>query len=394
MECLITGIKGFGKTAHALDLVFFQDSEFKGMDVYVEGISFTDEGHNAMPHFNFPSLAEIKNPDFVPLCTVDNEDEEADKYKPWVKTNIDYPDFLEARATAKHPIELWFLWVQKNSVIFIDEAQRFYRPRPAGSKIPLHIRMVEVARHYGMHFVFVSQAPRLIDINLRTHIEKHIHLDKTWKGGLKFEAIGCMDIDSKQDRKDAVKSSYTPPAHLWTPVKLYHSSSLHLKVKHKIPKMVFMAVAAIPLLVFIIYMIVLQVKKNHIDKNPVAAVSGSLPGALVAGAKSGVLATDTSEEKKDNKIEKYIEEFKPLIPGRPETAPAYNGLRKVVVMPVISACLKSATACLCYSQQGTRLTEVPPERCEQILETGQGFDPYTLPVARESRPVVVAAVPE
>lgn len=388
MECLITGIKGFGKTAHALDLVFLQDSEFKGMDVYVEGISFTEEGHLACPHFDFPKLSDLKKPDYKPLVTVDNDDEEADKYKPWKLSSPDYFDFKEVIITAKHPIELWFLWAQKNSVIFIDEAQRFYRPRPAGSKIPLHIRMIEYARHYGVHFVLISQAPRFMDINMRSHIEKHIHLDKTWKGGLKYEAVGCMDIESKQDKKDAVKSAYTPPKHVFP---LYHSSSLHLKVKHKVPKMVFFALASIPLLVFIIYMIVMQVKKNHIDKNPVSAVSGSLPGASATAPKSGVPAIETSEEKTEEKIEKYIEEFKPLIPGRPETAPAYNGLRKVVVMPVISACLKSSTACICYSQQGTRLTEVPPERCEQILETGQGFDPYTLPVVRESRPVVVAA---
>lgn len=390
MECLITGIKGFGKTAHALDLVFLQDSEFKGMNVYVEGIAFTEPGHLVCQHFDFPSLAELKNSAYKPCVSVDNDDIEAEKYKPWLPSSPDYADFKEVIITAKHSIELWFLWAQKNSVIFIDEAQRFYRPRPAGSKIPLHIRMIEYARHYGVHFVLISQAPRFMDINMRSHIEKHIHLDKTWKGGLKYESVGCMDIESKQDKKDAVKNSYTPPKHVFP---FYHSSSLHLQVKHKVPKMVYFALAAIPLFVLIIYIIVMQVKKNHIDKNPVSAVSGSLPGASVLpiGVKSGVLANEKSEEKTEKKVEKYIEEFKPLIPGRPESAPAYDGLRRVVVMPVISACLKSSTACVCYSQQGTRLMEVPSERCEQILATGQGFDPYTVPVVHESRPVVVAA---
>lgn len=204
MECLITGIKGFGKTAHALDLVFFQDSEFKGMDVYVEGIAFTEDGFNQCPHFDFPLLADLKKPTFVPLCTVDADDEESEKYKPWLPTHFEYADFVEARANAKHSIELWFLWVTKNSILFVDESQRFYRPRSPGAKVPLHIRMIEYARHFGIHFVFISQAPRLMDVNLRTHVEKHIHLDKTWKGGRKFEFVGCKDIDSKADRKDAV----------------------------------------------------------------------------------------------------------------------------------------------------------------------------------------------
>lgn len=387
MECFITGIKGFGKTAHALDLVFLQDSEFKGMDVYVEGISFTEAGHLACPHFDFPSLSEVKNPDFKIRSTVDNEDEEAEKYKPWLKSNIDYADFLEVRATAKHPIELWFLWAPKNSVIFIDEAQRFYRPRPSGAKVPLHIRMIEVARHYGLHFVFLSQAPRFVDINLRTHIEKHIHLDKTWKGGLKFESVGCMDIDSKADRKDAVKTAYSPPKHVFP---FYHSSCLHLKVKHKIPKAIYVLAVSIPLFFILLYVIVQKVKADHFDKKPIPEVAhGQVTTGLIVPAPA--LPASAVSVSPGEKTAAYLKEFEPVVPARPETAPAYDGLRKVVVMPQISACVKSKKSCICYSQQASRLREISPERCAQILENGQDFNPYQNEVRQVAQAAPVVA---
>jgi len=388
MECLITGVKGFGKTAHALDLVFLQDSEFKGMNVYVEGIAFTEEGHLQCPHFDFPLLSDLKKPGFVPLVTVDAEDEEADKYKPWISSHFEYADFVEARATARHSIELWFLWAQKNSVIFIDEAQRFYRPRPSGAKVPLHIRMIEYARHFGIHFVFISQAPRFVDINLRAHIEKHIHLDKTWRGGQKFESIGCMDIESKADRKDAAKSTYSPPKHIFP---LYVSSSLHLKVRHKWPIAVKVFLLSIPLFIALVWLVVSTIKKNHLSKDGYvdkSALSGSsalaapvassfnvpASGVFAPGvAASGVMVFDSLPK---DKVERYISEFKPVVPGVPESSPAYDSLRRVVVLPRVVSCIGSVSRCVCYSQQGSKMNDVPEERCRTFLRDGLPFNPY------------------
>lgn len=386
MEVLITGVKGFGKTAHALDLVFLQDSEFKGMNVYVEGIAFTDEGHNRCPHFDFPLLSDLKKPGFVPLVTVDADGEDAEKYKPWLSSHFEYADFVEARAIAKHPLELWFLWAQKNSVIFVDEAQRFYRPRPSGAKVPLHIRMIEYARHFGIHFVFISQAPRFMDINIRAHIEKHIHLDKTWRGGQKFESIGCMDIESKTDRKDAAKSSYTPPKHVFP---LYVSSSLHLKVKHKFPVAVKVFLVSIPLFVGLVWFVVSTIKKNHLEKPvPVVASSGSFPsvagvfGSAASGvpaslaAASGVVVSSLSPGQSGDRVENYLNDLKPLVPGVSESAPIYDSVRHVVVMPRVSACLATVSKCLCYSQQGSLLRDVSEEHCRGFLRDGLPFNPY------------------
>lgn len=45
--------------------------------------------------------------------------------------------------------------------------------------------------------------------------------------------------------------------------------------------------------------------------------------------------------------------FDPRVPGRPETAPAYDALRVVKQMPQIDGCMQTKKTCICYTQQGT-----------------------------------------
>lgn len=363
---LITGVGGFGKTAHTLDLVFFQDSEFKALDKYVEGVGFTEDGHKSCPHFTFPPLDQLKDPDYVPVSVVDGDDEDADKYKPWLPSHPEYSEFVKARATAKHSIELWFLWVTPGSVVVVDEVQRFFRPRASGSKVPLYISMLEYLRHFGCHILGISQAPRLVDLHYRSLVEKHIHLDKTWKGGKKYEWVTCKDIDSKADKKDAAVSAYSPPKHVFP---LYKSSSLHLKVKHKFPLAIKVMIAAVPLFIFLVWYAIGFIRSHN---KPVG-----LPDVVAAQPLQTGLGSGSSVPSAElQSIEDYLKSFAPIVPGRPETAPAYAPLRRVSVVPRVSACLASGDKCICYSQQGSRLREISQDRCSQILQTGQDFDPY------------------
>ena len=50
----------------------------------------------------------------------------------------------------------------------------------------------------------------------------------------------------------------------------------------------------------------------------------------------------------DNKITEA--DFKPTVEGRPETAPIYDGVRRVVDFPQIVGCLASDDDCKCYTQ--------------------------------------------
>lgn len=372
MLVLLTGIPGYGKTAHAIDWVFFQETDFVGLDRYVEGISQLD--NVKCPHFLLPSMSELRSPDFVPLSSVDADDDEADKYKPWLPSHPEYQEHLNNLRTAKHPLELWYLWVQKGSVVVVDEAQRFYRPRPSGSKVPLHVAMFEYHRHFGCHFLFISQAPRLMDLHLRSLTEKHVHLSKTWKGGVKYEWPGVRDIDSRVDKIDAAKSSYKPPSHVFP---LYQSSSLHLKVKHKIPKLVFIVAAAVLLFAVAGSVAVYKIKHDKItDIKPKPIAASGVPSSDVLDSVSGVQVD--VHDFSPAAVDRYLEKFKPLVPALPESAHAYDAIRKVSVMPRVVACVSMGEKCRCYSQQGSFLPEIPLSRCSQLSVDGVPFNPYEM----------------
>lgn len=77
-------------------------------------------------------------------------------------------------------------------------------------------------------------------------------------------------------------------------------------------------------------------------------------------------------------------DFEPVIPGKPETAPAYKGLLKVQNVPVLAGCIKSANACKCYTAQATPY----PVTYEQCLEhvANLKFNPYASAVIRTPEP--------
>lgn len=387
MLALLTGIPGYGKTAHAIDWVFFQTSEFTGLDIYVEGVSQLD--NVKCPHFLFPSLAELRSPSFIPLTSVDSEDEDAQKYKPWLPDHPDYQEHLNLVRTAKHSIELWYLWAQKGSVIFVDEAQRFFRPRPSGSKVPLFISMLEYHRHFGIHFLLISQAPRLMDLHVRSLTEKHVHLDKKWKGGVKYEWPSVRDIESKADKIEAAKSAYSPPKHVFP---FYQSSSLHLKVKHKIPKIVYLVAVCVVLFVLLAVGAVWKIKHDRfVEKKAPDVVAVPVGDTPIEPASGVVAAPDFSP----SAVSRYVEQFRPVVPSLPESAHAFDAMRKVVVMPMISACASMGERCRCYSQQGTYLPSVSVDRCMDILAQGSAFNPYVMaaaPVTR-SEPVRASSAP-
>jgi zona occludens toxin len=390
MLAFLTGVPGFGKTAHAIDWLYFQDSDYSGLEKYVEGVS----GLNNVkcPHFLFPTLREVKAADYVPISVVDASDddaddltfdpEEADKYKPWLPSHPEYAQFLVERAEAKSSIELWYLWVTPSSVIVIDEAQRFYRPRPNGAKVPLHIKMLEYHRHFGCHFILISQAPRLMDIHFRALVEKHVHLDKTWKGGLKYEWIGCRTIEggivSATDKKDAAKSSYRPPKHVFP---LYKSSSVHLKTSHKIPTAIWLMLAAIPVFIGLVWFLFHKIKTDHHLGAPSVISEASAAPVFASSVPAGFsMAPASAVSGGPAVVPSLIADFTPSVVGRPETAPAFNELRKVVVMPVISACIQSAHDCKCYTQQGSQIYDMDAAACGSYLSKGRHFNPYSQPV--------------
>lgn len=62
-----------------------------------------------------------------------------------------------------------------SSIIVIDEAQRWFRPRANGATVPEHVSRLETHRHQGFDIIMITQGPKLIDANVRALTDRHTH---------------------------------------------------------------------------------------------------------------------------------------------------------------------------------------------------------------------------
>lgn len=67
---------------------------------------------------------------------------------------------------------------ESGALIIIDECQRFFPPRPSGSRVPEHVSFFNTHRHLGLDFVLITQGVKLIDKSLRDLVGEHIHVSR------------------------------------------------------------------------------------------------------------------------------------------------------------------------------------------------------------------------
>jgi zona occludens toxin len=264
-------------------------------------------------------------------------------------------------------VEDWHEWATDGSLIVIDEVQRVWRPRGPAQKVPDAVAKLETHRHRGIDFWIVSQRASLFDTNVRGLTSKHVHLVSTWKGRKEYEWPECKDNTSSTS--DAVERPYRLNARAFA---LYRSASLHTKVSHRRP----LAFYALFALVAVIGYIGVHFYQRFTGGSPLygrSEVAGTNPGVALPGAKpqdAQPLGLPSA-----SKTDVYDEaQWQPAIKGRPETAPVYQPLMKVVDYPYPSACVSTKSRCSCYTGQGT-VYPVSEAYCREMA-TGHVFNPY------------------
>jgi zona occludens toxin len=268
-----------------------------------------------------------------------------------------------------------------NAIVVIDEAQHVYRPRPAGSKVPDIVAAFETHRHLGIDFWLLTQAPGLLDQNIRRLVKKHWHIHESPLGKKLLEWSQCRDPESKTDRADAIASAFKPPKSVFA---LYKSAEVHTKLHRKLPMALFVVIAMVLIFAGMSYYLVGRVKSKL---QPVPTPEQQLQGDKTKPIGKPVeKAIATAPSLEENPLQ-YVVNFSPRHQDFPESAPAYDAIRSIKSYPVVAGCLKMAEKCRCYSQQGSRI-EMSLQRCLDILHN-KVFDPY-----RENPPVIVASAAE
>lgn len=205
MITIITGIPGMGKTSLLVSMMMEeQKKEGGGRPFFVMGVPDL-----ALDHSKCPPIKE------------------------WTEQRPD-PDEPE--------LMLPYFTFPPNAIVVIDEAQRVYRPRAAGSKVPDHVAAFETHRHTGVDFWLLTQKPMLIDANIRELCGRHIHIRPTILGRYLYEWPEFADVKSKSDRDLASKRRFSPPKQAFNQ---YKSSVLHVKHKFRMNNLVLMAMVGI-----------------------------------------------------------------------------------------------------------------------------------------------------
>lgn len=354
MITAITGLNGSGKTSFAMDWLFFDDnSHLKPRPKVIEGIEILD---SSLIYSKMPALDWVKNRE----NWIEPPDDTA---RLWDESHPDNFDFQNALANATHPLELWYLWAKPDTVIVVDEVQRFARPRSVGSRIPLWIKQLDYHRHYGIDFIFLCMRPTQLDSDLRKLIGEHITIAESFLGRKKYHWSGRTgDYTSKTDRDAAYVQRYKLPKHTFG---TYKSTVLNTSVKPKKPFWVY-ALYGSPLIIVALVYAAYNGRHaiSHTAPHADLPAESSSPPKFVGGF--GFASSVPAKPR--------IPSFESHDKAHPEYAQAYDDLRKVTAMPLVSACLATAHRCVCYTQQATRV-DMSDSDCRKRVDKKQ-FNPY------------------
>lgn len=302
---LITATPGGGKTALAVKIM--KEAVDAGRPLYVMGIPDLK-----LPHLTCPQI----------------------------------PDWTQNRQDPDNPaLSLPFFTFPENSLIVLDEAQRVFRLRAAASKVPDHVAAFETVRHTGVTFLLITQHPNFIDTHIRNLVGQHVHLrDLGILGRHYYEWPECADPKTFQTAP--IKKPWKLPKESFP---LYKSASVHIKRNYTMPPALkLMAICLVAALGIGGYFYKSRIQPA-MEKTSASPVTAADPLAAqqarheVGQSSPSTPSVDPTE---------MLFAFDPRVPGRPETAPAYDSLRQVKNMPVVVGCFQTSNRCTCVNQQG------------------------------------------
>ena len=276
----------------------------------------------------------------------------------------------------------WHNQLPDGAILVIDEVQRVWRPRGPASKVPESVAMLETHRHRGIDVFMTTQAPGLLDSNVRNLVGRHVHIRDT--GILGRWWYEWPETSVQMQWKTCVnKRRYKLPKKAF---ELYKSSSLHTVPERGIPPSLYVGIGALLLLSVLVFMTYKIINRTQNGGNPT-----SIPAASPATHQGGVMQVGYTE-KGNGPIDDRVD-FIPRVSSKPESAPAYDQLRKIAVMPRVIGGYCQGDYCYCSTQQGTN-SGMSSNECREWLKSPP-FNPYesALPKSENQQTLAPSASP-
>ena len=290
------------------------------------------------------------------------------------------------------------------SLVFIDEVQRFLRPRRSGGAIAEYQAGLETHRHRGMDFFFTTQGVHLLDGQVHPLVDRHVHLHRGShrEGCWRYEWAEAKRSPRGETAKDSAEVAKRQPfnkkAYDW-----YTSAEVHTH-KRRIPWRL-LRVVSIPILL-ISFMIWNASSSQFVrswfgfDEPPGVDASETVGDELLQDDRgNGYIASTDRAETKKRKLEDmtWQEMFRPAEDGKPWSAPIFRrSFTSGAVLPVPQCVqlepINDTGDCRCYSQQGTRLEGVSLASCMYVVRYGF-YDPRGRSGAGEDAPPTTSPRP-
>lgn len=141
----------------------------------------------------------------------------------------------------------------RNSVVILDECQRFFPPRKVGSVVPKHISEFETHRHLAITVILITQNAGLIDYHVRKLINRHTHYQNPMASGsvVRYQWDGVRENIDYHARKEGDRKVLRRPKNVFG---LYHSADIHTH-KLRIPRKVYFLLALLIVVVCLVFYI-------------------------------------------------------------------------------------------------------------------------------------------
>lgn len=270
----------------------------------------------------------------------------------------------------------WHNDVPDGGLIVSDEIQRKWRPRGPGTKVPDCISALETHRHRGIDFILITQNVKLIDANVRALVGRHLHIrDTGWMGRWLYEFSEC-DTNNSWKRCEN-KRRYKLPKHVFDK---YKSASLHTKPVRNRPMLLYVLAAAFLAFLYVAFTLYSSFKSAPTapTDQTTATASALVPqsSSIAQGLASSALGISPSGSTQQSALDDRVD-WIPRVPTMPESAPAFDGVRKVQQFPVVAGGVCFKGECKCFTQQGTNVG-LSHADCLTAINNPR-FDAYSAP---------------
>jgi len=259
------------------------------------------------------------------------------------------------------------------SVLFVDEAQRYFRARRGMIDPPESITAMETIRHDGVCIVMTTQQPTYLDKHIRGLIGHHEHLVEVAAGKISnvYTFRSTRDEVTPASLGDATYEMWNHPKRLHG---AYKSAEVHTK-KTLIP-LRFKALAVFALLTAIYTVYAFMPKSDSAEGQKPAQAAPAAGLAIASGGSGDGVKPLTRAE--------YAQRHLPRFATMPWTSEVFDN-RQVTADPQL-ICMSSnggddvhgqhrEPSCTCLTEQGT-FYEISQPECRRIARFGPVYNPY------------------